>query len=85
MKSLNRLDEINLIEQIPDDLSNEFWHNVLYNPIGNTIINNRSYARDYVYYHLNLPLTATQTTKLLNSYRKYHQNQDINLPNRLIQ
>lgn len=84
MKSLDRLNEINLIQHIPDDLSNDFWHYVLYNPIGQTIINNRSYARDYVYYHLNLPLTPNQLTKLLNNYRKYSQDPNINLPARLI-
>jgi DNA sulfur modification protein DndB len=80
MKSLNRINEIEIIKEIPDDLSNTFWHNVLFDPIGQRIIGSRSYARDYLYYHLGLPLTNKQVNSLLKNYRKYTQNENAQLP-----
>jgi DNA sulfur modification protein DndB len=85
MKSLNRLEEINIINIIPDDISNEFWHNILFDPIGQRIVGSKSFVRDYIFYHLNLPLTAKQQANLLRNYRKYKQNENAILPNKLIQ
>jgi DNA sulfur modification protein DndB len=85
MKSLNRLNEINIINTIPDDISNEFWHNILFDPIGQRIVGSKSFVRDYIFYHLNLPLTAKQQAALLRNYRKYKQNENAILPNKLIQ
>lgn len=80
LKELNRLSEIHIISNVPDDLTNEFWHFVLYNPIQETIMRNRSYARDYLFYMLGLPLTIKNKNRLLENYRKLKQNTDIELP-----
>jgi hypothetical protein len=85
MKALDRLNEINMINIISDDISNEYWHNILFDPIGQRIVDNKSFVRDYIFYHLNLPLTAKQQAALLRNYRKYKQNENINLPEKLIQ
>jgi hypothetical protein len=85
MKSLNRLNEINIINIIPDDISNEFWHNILFDPIGQRIVGSKSFVRDYIFYHLNLPLTAKQQAALLRNYKKYKQNENAILPDKLIQ
>lgn len=84
MKSLNRLDEISIIKHIPDDISNEFWHNILYDPIGKRIVGSKSFIRDYIYYHLNLPLTENQSSSLLENYRKCQQNINVVLPDKII-
>lgn len=80
LKELNRLSETHIISNVPDDLTNEFWHFVLYNPIQETIMRNRSYARDYLFYMLGLPITSTNKNRLLENYRKFKQNTDIELP-----
>lgn len=85
MKSLNRLNELNIIKIIPDDISNEFWHNILFDPIGQRIVGNKSFVRDYIFYHLNLPMTEKQHAALLRNYKKYNQNENAVLPNKLIQ
>jgi DNA sulfur modification protein DndB len=85
MKSLNRLNEINIIKIIPDDISNEFWHNILYDPIGQRIVGIKSFVRDYIFYHLDLPLTIKQQAALLRNYKKYKQNENAILPAKLIQ
>lgn len=85
MKSLNRLNEINIINTIPDDISNEFWHNILFDPIGQRIVGSKSFVRDYIFYHLNIPLTAKQQAALLRNYKKYKQNENAILPDKLIQ
>lgn len=85
MKALNRLNELNTINIIPDDISNEFWHNILFDPIGLRIVGSKSFVRDYIFYHLNLPLTAKQQGALLRNYKKYKQNENAVLPNKLIQ
>lgn len=85
MKALNRLNEINIINTIPDDISNEFWHNILFDPIGQRIIGSKSFVRDYIFYHLNLPLTPKQQAALVRNYKKYKQNENAVLPNKLIQ
>ena len=84
MKTLNRLDELNIINIIPDDISNEFWHNILFDPIGQRIIGTKSFVRDYIYYHLNLPLTPKQIESLIKNYKKYRQDENALLPNPLI-
>ena len=85
MKSLNRGNEINIINSIPDDISNDFWHNILFDPIGKRIVGSKSFVRDYIFYHLNLPLTVKQQAALLRNYRKYKQNDNAILPDKLIQ
>jgi DNA sulfur modification protein DndB len=83
MKTLNRLNELHIINKIPDDISNEFWHDILFDPIGKRIIGTKSFIRDYIFYHLNLPLSTKQREALLSNYRKYKRDQTIILPNRL--
>lgn len=84
MKELNRSDELDIIKRVPDDLSNEFWHNVLYDPIGKRMMTNKSYARDYLFYHLGFSMSDNQMHKLLNNYKKYTKNDTAELPNKLI-
>jgi len=84
MKSLNRINELNIINNIPDDISNEFWHNILFDPIGHRIVGSKSFVRDYIYYHLNLPLTVKQQEALTANYKKYKQDENAVLPNRII-
>jgi DNA sulfur modification protein DndB len=84
MKTLNRLNNLNIINIIPDDISNEFWHDILFDPIGKRILGSKSFIRDYIYYHLNLPLSAKQNEALLSNYRKYKRDQTMFLPNKLI-
>ncbi len=84
MKKLNRLNELTLIRNIPDSLNDPFWHYILFDPIGNRIIGSKSFARDYIYYHLNLPLSDKQVSSLLRNYRKNVQNENAALPNRIM-
>ena len=49
LNKLNLLSEISMISKVPDDLTNEFWHYVLYNPARRVMLRNRSYARDYLF------------------------------------
>lgn len=84
MKDLNRLADIRIIQNIPDDISDQFWHNILFDPIGIRIIGSKSFARDYIFYHLNLPLTPAQIASLVRNYRKSTQDNNAELPARLI-
>ena len=84
MQRLNRLTDLNIISHIPDNISDIFWHNILWDPIGNRIIGSKSFIRDYIFYHLNLPITGAQMSSLLRNYRKSVQNEHALLPNRII-
>jgi DNA sulfur modification protein DndB len=68
------------IKKIPDNLENEFWHYVLYNPTSGTLTGTESYARLYVYYNLGYQLTPKEKKSLVSSYRKHHNDENINLP-----
>ncbi len=74
--------DITDIRKIPDDLKNEFWHYVLWNPISDTLTGTESYARNYMYYHLGYSLTKAETSKLLEDYRKFRGDNDAKLPPR---
>ena len=84
MKKMDRVKELSLFNQIPDNLNDPFWHYVLFDPIGNRIIGSTSFARDYVYYHLNLPLSNNQLLTLLKNYRKFKQDDKAELPQKII-
>lgn len=73
-----------IVALVPESLHDPFWHYVLYNPISGNIMRNRPYARDYVSYMLGLSIPNRVLEKLLKNYRKFTQNQDLSLPNRLI-
>ena len=84
MESLNRLNDIQIIQIIPDDIADQFWHYILYDPIGNTISGKLPFIRNYMFYHLNLSLTQKEIRSLLISYRKALQNETLELPTKLI-
>jgi DNA sulfur modification protein DndB len=84
MTRLNRLNDLDIIMRIPDDISDPFWHYVLFDPIGNRIVGSKPFARDYIYYHLNLPLSQKQMDGLLRNYKKGRQDENASLPVRLI-
>jgi len=77
-KTINLTD----IKVVPDDLSNEFWHYVLWDPVSESITGTEAYARNYLYYHLGIPLSKQQEAALLKSYRKYHNDEKAKLPKR---
>lgn len=85
MKLLNRLNEIDIISIIPDNIANEFWRDILFDPIGQRIIGSRSFIRDYIYYHLNVPLTLKQEQSLKSNYKRCKHDDNAILPTRLIQ
>lgn len=84
MKNLNRLKNLNLIKKIPDNVTDEIWHFVIWDPISQKIINNKSYSRDYLYYLLNIPLSENQLEKLRNNYKKYIKNENAKLPDKIV-
>jgi DNA sulfur modification protein DndB len=84
LATLDRLDDLAMINIVPDDLNDPFWHFVLFDPISNRIIGSQSFARDYIYYHLDLPLSVRQYDSLLRNYRNGRQDDEVELPVKLI-
>jgi len=84
MIALERKEDINLIKLIPDNLNTEFWHHVLLEPISKNIIGTLSYARNYLFYHLGIPITNKQLHTTLEKYRKYKNDPKAELPKRII-
>lgn len=71
---------VNLIERIPENLNDAFWHYILWNPQANTMTGTKAFARDYIYYHLGIPLTASQLTGLKSNYKKFRKDDTAALP-----
>lgn len=80
LKNINRLDQLVRISNVPDDLSNNFWHYVLYNPSRETMLRNRSYARDYLFYMLGISISTSHKNRLEENYKKYTQDENSVLP-----
>lgn len=63
----NQLDNI---KKLPTKLSDKFWHYVLWDPIKNIMLTNRSLVKSYIKYNIALDLTATELTTLKTNYTK---------------
>lgn len=54
LKDNKKIDKFKNLKKIPHVLTNKFWHNVLINPQTNVILKSESFAKNYLFYHLNL-------------------------------
>jgi len=84
LKKQGRENEISLIQKVPDNLADEFWHYVLWDPIGEKMTGSETYARNYLYYNLDLSLTSKQWHSLLKNYRQFMNDENVKLPEKII-
>jgi hypothetical protein len=71
------------VHNIPDDLSDPFWHYVLYDPIGEKMNGSESFARDYLFYMLNLPLKPVRLKTLTKQYQTHKKDTSVQLPDKI--
>jgi DNA sulfur modification protein DndB len=57
-------------KSVPDDLSNKFWSNVLFNPSDGTMMRKYGYARDYLFQKLGIPLSKKRLARLKENLKK---------------
>lgn len=72
------------VKLFPDDLSDSFWHNILYDPIGKKMSGSESFARDYLFYLLNLPLKHARIKTLTKQYQAHKKDGAVQLPERIL-
>ncbi len=84
VKSIALEDQLSYITKVPDEISDSFWHHVLFDPTTKNIMQKRAYARDYLFYHLHVPLSQKAQSKLLSNYRKYCRDEKATLPPKLV-
>ena len=72
------------VKLFPDNLSDAFWHNILFNPIGNKMSGSESFARDYLFYMLNLTLKPTRIKSLVKQYQAQRKDTMAHLPEKIV-
>lgn len=83
-----RVEDIKKFAEIEEDIRSEFWLYVLWDPFkGNygRVINSKSYARDYLFYHFSIPMDSRRVIRLKQKYIQYSANTKRDLPPRLLQ
>lgn len=69
------------ISSIEKELDSEFWKYVLFNPHTKRMINNKSYATNYLKYHFRLNLKPSELIRLKENYKKNSGDLELELPN----
>jgi hypothetical protein len=72
-----------LIPKIEEKLDTKFWHYILWDPAKKTMINSKTYAKLYLMYHLDIPLTPYQLKTLQDYYKKQSGDLKLNLPSKV--
>jgi len=72
--------KLSLISQIKEELNSEFWKFVLWDPYKSKMINNKSYATNYLFYHFGVSLSKNRLSALKKNYKKNSGEQEKELP-----
>lgn len=72
--------KIHNLSKIEVQLKSSFWNYVLWNPYKGTMINNKTYASNYLLYHFGFPLQSKQLSNLKENYKKNSGEQELDLP-----
>ena len=65
-----QLDFIQFITEIPADIKDGFWRFILWNPFKETVLQNESLAKSYLFYHFGLSQSKTALAALNKNYAK---------------
>lgn len=69
-----------LIRELPLEVSNKFWQNILWDPYKNVMLFNRSYVRNYLKYNFGLKLVNSELNRLKEGYEKNSGDLKLSLP-----
>ncbi len=67
---LKRDKHFEALKMLPQEVSNEFWHHIAWNPNKNTMLFNRGLVRNYMKYHIGLSLTSSEVQMLKSNFKK---------------
>ncbi|MGM0934731.1 MAG: DGQHR domain-containing protein [Bacteroidota bacterium] len=71
---------IDRLKKLPRDVSNPFWHHILWNPFKEGMLFNRSLIRNYIKYNIGLNLKSKELERLENGYKKNSGDLELDLP-----
>ncbi|AMR28256.1 hypothetical protein A0257_14945 [Hymenobacter psoromatis] len=66
----NQLHFMQFIAEVPVDIKDEFWRFILWNPTKETVLQNESLARAYLFYHFGLHQSKTVLAGMNANYAK---------------
>jgi DNA sulfur modification protein DndB len=72
--------KLNSISQIEEELNSDFWKFVLWDPYKSKMLNNKSYASNYLFYHFGVSLSKNKLSALTRNYKKNSGEQEKELP-----
>jgi DNA sulfur modification protein DndB len=68
------------IPKIKEELNSDFWKFVLWDPYKSKMLNNKSYASNYLFYHFGVSLSKNKLSALTRNYKKNSGEQEKELP-----
>ncbi len=72
--------KIKNLKRLPQNLTDSFWHHILWNPFKEGMLFNRSLIRNYIKYNIGLKIKPSELERLKNGYRKNSGDLDLDLP-----
>lgn len=70
LDDVNQLPFMQFITQVPVDIKDAFWHFILWNPAKETVLQNESLAKAYLFYHFGLHQSNSALTAMNENYAK---------------